>query len=65
MTAHDSFNRWSALGIWKRIFDGPVAKSRDPLVTIDSSVAKAHRAASGAKGGKLRKESASAGVAAQ
>ena len=56
-TAYNRFNRWSARGIWKRIFDHLAAKSRDPFVAIDSSVVKAHRAASGAKGGKQNKES--------
>jgi hypothetical protein len=44
--------RWSRRGIWKRIFDALAAKSRDSLYLIDSTIVKAHRAASGAKGGK-------------
>src|ERR1700692_4278630 len=50
-TAYDRFNRWSRRGIWKRIFDTPAAKSRDSLYLIDSTIVKAHRAASGTKGG--------------
>src|ERR1700686_4829875 len=50
-TAYNRFNRWSRRGIWKRIFDMLAAKSRDNLYLIDSTIVKAHRAASGAKGG--------------
>ena len=48
-TAYNRFNRWSRRGIWKRIFDTLAAKSRDSLYLIDSTIVKAHRAASGAK----------------
>ncbi len=51
-TAYNRFNRWSRRGIWKRIFDRLAAKSRDSLYLIDSTIVKAHRAASGAKGGE-------------
>ena len=50
-TAYNRFNRWSRRGIWKRIFDALASKSRDSLYLIDSTIVKAHRAASGAKGG--------------
>jgi transposase len=50
-TAYNRFNRWSRRGIWKKIFDKLVSKSRDSLHLIDSTIVKAHRAASGAKGG--------------
>ena len=48
-TAYNRFNRWSRRGIWKRIFDELALKSRDSLHLIDSTIVKAHRAASGAK----------------
>src|SRR5262245_57925404 len=51
-TAYNRFNRWSRRGVWKRIFDALAAKSRDSLYLIDSTIVKAHRAASGAKGGE-------------
>ncbi len=47
-TAYNRFNRWSRRGIWKRVFDRLASKSRDSLYLIDSTVVKAHRAASGA-----------------
>jgi transposase len=48
-TAYNRFNRWSRRGIWKRVFDQLASKSRDSLYLIDSTIVKAHRAASGAK----------------
>src|SRR6187549_2869150 len=57
-TAYNRFNRWSRRGIWKRIFDTLAAKSRDSLYLIDSTIVKAHRAASGAKGGSKIRRSA-------
>ena len=48
-TAYNRFNRWSRRGIWKRIFDTLASKSRDSLYLIDSTIVKAHRAASGAE----------------
>jgi transposase len=59
-TAYNRFNRWSRRGIWKRIFDTLAATSRDSLHLIDSTIVKAHRAASGAKGGRKIRRSASA-----
>ena len=48
-TAYNRFNRWSRRGIWKLVFDQLASKSRDSLSLVDSTVVKAHRAASGAK----------------
>jgi transposase len=59
-TAYNRFNRWSGRGIWKRVFDALAAKSRDSLHLIDSTIVKAHRSASGAKGGRKIRRSASA-----
>ena len=64
-TAYNRFNRWSRRGIWKRIFDTLAAKSRDSLHLIDSTIVKAHRAASGAKGGSAIRRSGSAGAGAR
>jgi transposase len=61
-TAYNRFNRWSRRGIWKRVFDKLASKSRDSLYLIDSTIVKAHRAASGAKGGSKIRRSASAGA---
>ena len=59
-TVYNRFNRWSRHGIWKRIFDTLASKSRDSLYLIDSTIVKAQRAASGAKGGSKIRRSASA-----
>ena len=62
-TAYNRFNRWSRRGIWKRMFDALASKSRDSLYLIDSTIVKAHRAASGAKGGrKIRLSARAAGA---
>src|SRR5262245_46100994 len=61
-SAYNRFNRWSRRGVWKRIFDVLAAKSRDSLYLIDSTIVKAHRAASGAKGGRKIRRLASAVV---
>jgi transposase len=62
-TAYNRFNRWSRRGIWKRVFDRLATRSRDSLHLIDSTIVKAHRAASGAKGGRRTRRSASAEAA--
>ena len=63
-TAYNRFNRWSRRSIWKRVFDQLASKSRDSLYLIDSTIVKAHRAASGAKGGsKIRRSASVAAVA--
>jgi putative transposase len=53
-TAYNRFNRWSRRGMWTRIFDRLASKSRDRLHLIDSTIVKAHRAASGARGEKAQ-----------
>src|ERR1700687_2976073 len=63
-TAYTRFNRWSRRGIWKQIFDTLAAKSGDSLYLIDSTIVKAHRAASGAKGGSKSRRSASVAAVA-
>src|ERR1700680_4059325 len=63
-TAYNRFNRWSRRGIWKQIFGTLASKSRDSLHLIDSTIVKAHRAATGAKGGRKTKRSASAAAVA-
>ena len=50
-TAYNRYNRWSKRGVWGHIFDHLATQSAESLHMIDSTVVKAHRAASGAKGG--------------
>jgi transposase len=55
------FSRWSAKGVWQRIF---VALSDDPdfeYLIVDSTIVRAHQHASGGKGGlKIRRSGARA-----
>jgi len=55
------FSRWSAKGVWQRIF---AALSDDPdfeYLIVDSTIVRAHQHASGAKGGlKIRRSAARA-----
>src|SRR5665213_20653 len=60
-TAYNRINRRFRRGIWKRVFDQLASNSRDSLYLIDSTVV-THRAASGAKGGRKIRRSASAGA---
>lgn len=61
-TVFNRYNRWSKRGLWQAIFAALVECADAPkLVMIDSSAVKAHRAASGAKGGrKIRRSDARA-----
>jgi transposase len=62
-TAYNRFNRWSRRGIWKHIFDQVAARSRVGLYFIDSTIVKARRCASGGKGGRKSRRSASVAAA--
>src|SRR5215210_2312931 len=59
-TIYNRFNRWSRRGIWQRIFEKVSAAGEAPQeIMIDSSHVKAHRCASGAKGGSGNRRLAS------
>jgi transposase len=55
-TLFNRFNRWSERGLWQELYAALAACEDPPLLAmIDSTSVKAHRAASGAKGGhKIR-----------
>ena len=58
-TAFNRFNRWSKRGLWQNIFKALVEAGGIPdLGMIDSSAVRAHRSASGAKGGRRTRPSA-------
>ena len=58
-TLYNRFVRWAAKGIWENIFHALASAGVPPEhVLIDSSVVKAHRCASGAKGGNSPRRSA-------
>ena len=48
-TCYNRYNRWAKRGVWKAVFDRLARRSRHSLHLIDSTIVKAHRAASGAK----------------
>jgi transposase len=54
-TVYNRYARWGERGVWKDIFDRLAQECDDALVFIDASIVKAHRSASGAKGGNWRK----------
>ncbi len=59
-TVYNRFNRWSRQGLWLAIFQALTGHSGVwGTVSIDATHVKAHRSASGVKGGPMRKPSAS------
>jgi len=65
-TLYNRFVRWAAKGVWTDLFE-TLAKAGGPpsQVLIDSSAVKAHRCASGAKGGSTLRPSAVRGAGAR
>ena len=57
-TVYNRFNRWAGRGIWRRLFEALVEAHPGDIQLIDSTTAKAHRSASGGKGGPVRRRSA-------
>lgn len=58
-TLYNRFVRWAAKGIWVDIFHALASAGGPPAeVLIDSSAVKAHRCASGGKGGSSARRSA-------
>ena len=63
-TLYNRFVRWAAKGVWTDIFHALASAGGPPAeVLIDSSVVKAHRCASGGKGGSAIRQSAGPGAA--
>ena len=62
-TLYNRFVRWAAKGVWLEIFHALAATGGPPAeVLIDSSAVKAHRCASGGKGGNTIRRSAARAV---
>ncbi|WP_405048721.1 transposase [Rhizobium rhizogenes] len=57
-TVYNRFHRWSAKGIWRRLFEALVQTTDRDIHMIDSNTARAPRSASGGNGGQMRKQSA-------
>jgi len=64
-TVYNRYVRWGERGVWKGIFDTLADECEDSLIFIDASIVKAHRAASGAKGGNWHKVLAAHAAVAQ
>ena len=59
-TVCNRYDRWSQRGVWQRMFERLAASGDAPSeLMLDSTHVKAHRSASGVKGGSGRKRSAS------
>ncbi len=56
-TVYNRFHRWSAKGIWRRLFEAVLRPEETELHLIDSTTAKAHRSAGGGKGGPTPRRS--------
>ena len=55
-TIYNRYNRWSARGVWQRLFAKMAAAGPVPEeLSLDSSHVKAHRSAAGGKRGRKRK----------
>lgn len=62
-TLYNRFVRWADKGVWADIFHALAAAGGPPAeVLIDSSAVKAHRCASGGKGGSASRQSAGRAV---
>jgi putative transposase len=57
-TVYNRFNRWARRGLWQRLLEALASAAPDDVHLIDSTTAKAHRSAAGAKGGPRRRRSA-------
>jgi len=65
-TLYNRYVRWAAKGVWLRLFEALASVGGPPAqVLIDSSAVKAHRCASGGKGGSAPKRSGARAAAAQ
>jgi len=64
-TVYNRYARWAQRGVWQAIFEALATSDENSLFFIDSSIVKAHRAASGAKGGNWRRISAAHAEAAR
>ena len=57
-TIYNRFNRWAKRGRWTVIFEALAKSGKDSVtLSLDSTSIKAHRSASGGKGGNTRRRS--------
>ena len=63
-TIYNRYHRWSQRGIWAALLAAVTHATPGGLQLIDSTTAKAHRCAAGAKGGPTHRQSAARAVGA-
>ena len=56
-TIYNRFHRWSARGLWQKLFRTLVTASPNDVHMINRTTAKAHRSAAGGKGGRKNRRS--------
>ena len=65
-TLYNRFVRWAAKGIWRDLFHALAAEGGPPAeLLLDSTHVRAHRCATGGKGGSKARRSASAAAVAR
>ena len=65
-TIYNRFNRWAKRGRWRAIFEALAKLGKDAVaLSLDSTAVKAHRCASGGKGGSKIRPSAARAVGAR
>lgn len=65
-TIYNRFNRWSKRGRWRAIFEALARLGKDAVtLSLDSTSIKAHRCASGGKGGNAIRRSAARAAGAR
>ena len=65
-TLYNRFVRWAEKGVWTALFEALAQAGGPPAqVLIDSSAVKAHRSASGGKGGRRHRPSAARAAGAR
>ena len=65
-TLYNRYVRWAAKGVWSKLFQALAQAGGPPAqVLVDSSAVKAHRSASGGKGGRKIRPSADPAAGAQ
>jgi transposase len=56
-TIYNRLQRWSARGLWQKLFRALVTATSHDIHMIDRTTAKAHRSAAGGKGGRKNRRS--------
>jgi transposase len=54
-TVYNRFHRWSAKGIWRRMFEALVQSADRGIYMVDTTTVKAQRSAAGGRGGRMPK----------